>query len=153
MIRITKLTDYGIVLMSHLATAPERSFNAPELAAETKLPQPMVSKILKRLTKAGLLVSQRGVHGGYGLARAAEAISVTEIITALEGPIAVTECSDTAAGICSSEPFCPVSRNWRRINRAISEALSGITLAEMRHPQAGQGTLVALGSRHAASAH
>lgn len=152
MIRITKLTDYGIVLMSHLATSPERRFNAPELAHETRLPQPMVSKILKKLTRAGLLVSHRGVHGGYGLARPAADITVTEILTALEGPIALTECSDHLVGICSTEPFCPVSRNWRRINRAIAEALSGITLAEMRHTHTPPAELVTLGGQRAASA-
>lgn len=134
MIRITKLTDYGIVLMSQLALAPERLFNAPDLAAETRLPLPMVSKILKQLTRTGLLDSHRGVHGGYTLARPAPEISVVEIITALEGPIAMTECSSEAPGVCCTEPFCPVSRNWQRINLAIRDALTGITLAEMSAP-------------------
>ncbi len=151
MIRITKLTDYGIVLMSQLAAHPQRPFAAPELAAEAHLPLPMVSKILKRLTRAGLLASHRGVHGGYGLARPASEVSVVEILEALEGPIAMTECSDLAPGLCSTEPFCPVSRNWRRINKAISEALAGITLAEMGHSSAGPAQLVTLGGHRAAS--
>lgn len=145
MIRITRLTDYGIVLMSHLAAAPHRHFAAPDLAAEAHLPVPMVSKILKQLARAGLLDSHRGAHGGYALARPAEDISVVEIITALEGPIAVTECTEDAPGVCSAEPFCPVSSNWRRINRAIREALGSVTLAEMGRPATLK--LVTLGGR------
>lgn len=143
MIRITRLTDYGIVLMSQLAVAPERLFNAPELAAEARLPLPMVSKILKQLARAGLLDSHRGVHGGYALARPAEEISVVEVITALEGPIAMTECIEDAPGACEVELSCPVRSNWNRINRAIREALEGVTLAEMSQPASPK--LVALG--------
>jgi len=141
MIRITKQTDYGIVLLTHLATNPEHQYNAPELAAEARLPLPMVSKILKLLARENLLVSHRGVKGGYSLARQPEAISMAEIIAALEGPIALTECI-SVEGDCSHEPLCPVRSNWRRINQAVRAALAGITLAEMTHP--GQ-KLVTLG--------
>jgi FeS assembly SUF system regulator len=146
MIRITRLTDYGIVLLSHLASSPERYFNAPELAADARLPLPMVSKILKMLARSGLLSSHRGVHGGYALARPAADITVAEILTALEGPIAVTECiDDSAGGGCDQVAFCPVQGNWRRINLAIRDALAGITLAEMSRPVAPK--LVTLGGR------
>ncbi|HEY7213230.1 MAG TPA: SUF system Fe-S cluster assembly regulator [Thermoanaerobaculia bacterium] len=134
MIRITKQTDYGIVLLTHLAANPEHQYNAPELAAEARLPLPMVSKILKLLARESLLVSHRGVKGGYSLARQAEAISMAEIIGALEGPIAITECI-SVEGDCSHEPLCPVRSNWRRINQAVRTALAGITLAEMAHPK------------------
>ncbi|HEV8629360.1 MAG TPA: Rrf2 family transcriptional regulator, partial [Thermoanaerobaculia bacterium] len=90
MLRITKQTDYGIVLLSLMATEPERQFNAPELAAEAQLPLPTVSKILKLLARDGLLVSHRGVKGGYGLSRPPGAITVAAIIGSLEGPIAIT---------------------------------------------------------------
>ena len=133
MIRITKQTDYGIVLLTHLANHPERSFNAPELAAEAHLPLPMVSKILKLLTRDGLLVSHRGVKGGYGLARDAAEISMAAVIAALEGPIAITECIDTS-GDCSHEQLCPVRSNWHRINQALRGALEEITLEEMAQP-------------------
>ena len=99
MIRITKQTDYGIVLLTHLAAHPDRHFNAPELAAEARLPLPMVSKILKLLAREGLLASHRGVKGGYSLARPAEEISMAEIIAALEGPIAITECVSVEGGL------------------------------------------------------
>jgi FeS assembly SUF system regulator len=145
MIRMTKQADYGIVLMTRLANEPERLFSAPELADETQLPQPTVSKILKALARAELLDSHRGVHGGYALARAPEAINMAEIITALEGPIAITECIDDSPGECSQEPICPVRGNWQRINVAIRTALQQIRLSEMVHPIAPQ-TLVTLGS-------
>lgn len=145
MIRITKQTDYGIVLLTHLAADPERQYNAPELAAEARLPLPMVSKILKLLAREGLLGSHRGVKGGYSLARQPEAISMAEIIAALEGPIAITECI-SVEGDCSHEPLCPVRSNWRRINLAVRTALEGITLAEMTH--SGQ-KLVTLGGARA----
>jgi len=130
MIRITKQTDYGIVLLTHLATTPERQVNAPELAGETRLPLPMVSKILKLLVREGVLVSHRGVKGGYGLARLPEEISMAEVISALEGPIAITECIDENSG-CTHEPFCGVRGRWHRINTALRQALEGITLSEM----------------------
>src|SRR5215831_15995615 len=94
MIRITRLTDYGIVLLTHFARHPERlTRNAPELAAAAHLPLPTVSKILKILAREGLLVPHRGAKGGFSLAKPATDITVAEIISALEGPIALTECS------------------------------------------------------------
>lgn len=133
MIRITKQTDYGIVLLTHLAAHPVRTFNSPELAAETGLPLPMVSKTLKLLAREGLLASHRGVRGGYGLAEPATEITMTRVISALEGPIAITECIDTS-GECSHEQVCPTRSNWQRINHALKEALDRISLAEMAPP-------------------
>lgn len=151
MIRITKQTDYGIVLLTHLAGMPDRQVNAPELAGETRLPLPMVSKILKLLVREGILASHRGVKGGYSLARPAEEISMSEVITALEGPIAITECIDDHSG-CSHEPFCAVRGRWHRINLALREALAGITLAEMAQPQPQSQKLVTLGGGRLAGA-
>ncbi|MDH3253727.1 MAG: SUF system Fe-S cluster assembly regulator [Acidobacteriota bacterium] len=144
MIRMTKQADYGIVLLTHLARRSERQVNATELAEETQLPAPTVSKILKLLARAGLLSSNRGVKGGYSLARSADAVSVADIITALDGPIAITECIDEAPGECVQEPSCVVRGNWQRINEAIRGALEEITLAEMTQPI--HGSLVTLGS-------
>ncbi len=144
MIRMTKQADYGIVLLTHLAQDPERLFNASELAADTQLPPPTVSKILKLLARAGILSSLRGVKGGYTLARSAEQINVAQIISALDGPIAITECIDDTPGECTQEPFCAVRGNWQRINEAIRGALERITLAEMTHPMSSG--LVTLGS-------
>jgi len=150
MIRITKQTDYGIVLLTHLASHAERSFNAPELAAETGLPLPMVSKTLKLLAKEHLLSSHRGVKGGYSLAAPAEEITMAQVIAALEGPIAITECIDLS-GECSHERVCPTRNNWHRINRALKEALAQISLAEMAPPFRSEPRLVTLGRGLAAT--
>ena len=132
MIRITRQTDYGIVLLACFATSPKKSLrNARDLAAETGQPLPTVSKILKMLVRRGLLESQRGVNGGYRLAREASSISVADIITALEGPIAITECLDETADDCNYEANCPCRPNWERINVAIRSALGGIPLTDM----------------------
>ncbi len=144
MIRITKQTDYGIVLLTHLAAQSDRSLNAPELAAETQLPLPMVSKILKILVRDGMLASHRGVKGGYSLSRLPEEITMAEIIAALEGPIAITECIDVSSD-CAHERLCPVRSNWQRINDAVRGALEQITLAEMTGPLTPVQTLVTLG--------
>ena len=144
MLRMTKQADYAIVLLTRMAGAPESRFNATEIASATELPQPIVSKILKLLTRRDLLVSQRGVKGGYVLARAADQISIAQIIEAVEGPIGITECVDDAPGECSQEPICPVRSNWQRINEAVRKALGEITLDEMSQPLAP--ALVTLGS-------
>jgi len=130
-IRLSKLADYGIVIMTNLARQPGRQHNAPEIAAESHIPQPMVSKILKTLARAGLLTSHRGAKGGYGLARPAEAISVAEVISALDGPIALTACIEDGPGGCEIEALCPARVNWHRINDAIRSALDEISMAEM----------------------
>jgi FeS assembly SUF system regulator len=136
MIRMTKLTDYGIVLLTHMARHPERlTQNAPELAVLAHLPLPTVSKVLKIMAREGLLMPHRGAKGGFSLARPAESITVADVIEALEGPIALTECSAHAGSErCGIESMCPVTSNWRRINRAVLDALRGITLAEMAQP-------------------
>ena len=134
MIRITREADYGILLMTGLAQAEGQPRSAASLAQQRRLPLPMVSKILKALARAGLLTSQRGVQGGYSLARPATEISAADIIGALEGPIAITECSDEAHDGCSRQDHCEVSNHWPRINRAIHAALQSISLAEMSRP-------------------
>lgn len=133
MIRITRETDYGILLMTGLAQSQPRS--AAALAQQRQLPLPMVSKILKALTRAGLLHSQRGVQGGYSLARPAGEISAADIISALEGPLAITECSADAHEGCARQEHCEVSGHWPRINQAIYTALQSISLAEMSRPE------------------
>jgi FeS assembly SUF system regulator len=130
-IRLSKLADYGIVIMTAMARHPERQRNAPEIAAQSHIPQPMASKILKALARAGLLTSHRGAKGGYGLARPAGLISVAEVISALDGPIAVTACIEDGPRGCDIEALCPARANWHRINEAIRWALEEISMAEM----------------------
>ena len=133
MLRLSKLTDYGTVVMTYLAHEPARVRSATEVAAGVHLSLPTVSKLLKLLTQEGLVHSYRGVQGGYTLARAPERISVAEIVRALEGPIGFTECSMTP-GRCSQEASCSIRPNWQRINGAIQTALEAVSLAEMAQP-------------------
>jgi FeS assembly SUF system regulator len=141
MLRISRLTDYGIVLSTALAQAPaENVFAVSELADRSRIPAPTVAKVLKQLTRAGIVESLRGARGGYRLSRPAAAITVREVITALEGPIAVTECaSDTITGSCEHEGRCDVQGNWQRINAAIQSALDGIRLSDL-----AEGELISL---------
>lgn len=134
MIRLSRITDYGIVLMAHLAACPEGApHNAREVAAETRLPVPVVSKVLKALARAGLLASQRGAKGGYALARPPEQITVPEMVAALEGPIALTACAQHP-GSCPQEAGCHVREPWQRISRVVQTALARITLADLVSP-------------------
>jgi len=135
MIRITRQVDYGIVLLVRFAAGGGGEIlTARDLARDTRLPLPMVSKILKTLAREALLTSQRGVKGGYRLARGPDRITVAEVIRVLDGPIAITQCTDRGEGDCALERGCPVSWRWQKINGAIQDALVGITLAEMCRP-------------------
>ena len=133
MIRLAKLTDYGIVLMSYMARSPETTLHsARDLSQSTAIPLPTVSKLLKLLGQASLVQSQRGVRGGYTLIRAADRISVSDVVQALEGPVAMTECGETTEPTsCSIEHVCRVKPHWQTINVAIKTALEQLTLADM----------------------
>ena len=131
MIRMSKETDYGIILLAHLALGGRgMTHSAREVAGVTYLPVPMVSKVLKILTREGFLVSHRGVKGGYRLAQPPERVSVADVISAMEGPIAVTECTE-AEGECRHEPVCQLKPSWRKINQAVLVALDNITLSDL----------------------
>jgi FeS assembly SUF system regulator len=134
MIRLSRLADYGVVLMTHIAMSHEPLHTATAAAQATRVPEPTVGKILKALSRQGLLDSHRGSNGGYSLARAPQDIRVTEIITAVDGPIARTSCLDSESGACDMETFCPTRTNWQKINEAVSRALDGISLADMMGP-------------------
>lgn len=130
MLRVGKLTDYATVLMTCLAQAPDEILGSVELAARVRLEPPTVSKVLKALAAAGLVESFRGASGGYRLARAPGDITVADIVAAMEGPIAMTECS-AHRGACHHESHCDVQVNWRRISTAIETALRSVSLADM----------------------
>lgn len=134
MIRLSRLADYGVVLMTHIAVRGERLRTAHAAAMATRIPEPTVGKILKALARADLLQSQRGINGGYTLARTPEDINVTEIIAAVDGPIALTDCLDAQGAVCSMETFCPTRGNWRKINDTVREALERVSLADMMDP-------------------
>jgi FeS assembly SUF system regulator len=131
MIRLSKLADYGIVMMTHLAREGSRHTATHDIAAATHVPAAMASKILKLLARADLLVSRRGAHGGYELARSAHDITVAEVIEALDGPIAITSCVDHGPADCVIEQLCPARTNWQQINDAIRDALGGISVDQM----------------------
>jgi FeS assembly SUF system regulator len=132
MLRMNRLTDYGLVLLTHLAAGPvDQLYNARELSESVHLPLPMVSKILKVLTREGFLVSQRGARGGYSLAGRPEDVTVVAVIDALEGPIALTECG---AGSCMHGSSCRVRAPWQRINHAVRRSLEGVRLVDLITP-------------------
>ena len=133
MIRLAKLTDYGIVLMSHMARSPETALHsARDLSEHTAIPLPTVSKLLKLLSQGNLVQSQRGVRGGYSLIKAPANISISEVVQALEGPVAMTECGEKLEPTaCSIEHVCRVKPHWQTINLAIKTALQQLTLADM----------------------
>jgi len=152
-LRITKQSDYGILLMTLFAARPESgSHSARDLADETGLPLPMVGKILKLLVRDGLLSSQRGAKGGYRLSRPPAAITVEDIVRSLEGPIAITECSETGPGGCRFTGACALQPNWMRINSALRRALQGITLLDMMPADARADGAACAGMTRAASA-
>lgn len=130
MLRITRLTDYATVVLAALATAPGRVQTAPALAEQTRIAAPTVSKLLKQLQRAGLVISTRGLHGGYQLARPAAQISAAAILDALEGPVALTDCA-AGRGHCEIERTCGVSHVWQRLNLAIRRSLHAVSLAEL----------------------
>jgi FeS assembly SUF system regulator len=134
MLRIAKLTDYATVLMVRLAREPGRCFSASQLADELRVPLPTVAKLLKRLLQAQLLTSVRGAVGGYTLAHAPHAISVADVVQAIEGPVALTECA-LGKGNCALENDCATRANWRLISRAVRVALEAVSLADMALPR------------------
>jgi FeS assembly SUF system regulator len=140
MLRISKLTDYGTVVMVSLAKRVPELSSARDIAGLTHLALPTVSKLLKRLTAAGLLGSVRGVSGGYRLQRPAEQISVAQIIYALDEQRGLTECSLTPDA-CAHHHVCHVQDNWRSISAAIESALESVSLAELAKPVLPEASL------------
>jgi len=133
MLRLSKLTDYATVILSYMAKDKARVHGALEIAEATGIAQPTASKILKILVKARVLASTRGAKGGYALAREPEKITVASVISALEGPIALTECTVSHKG-CDQATGCRIQGNWHIINQKISQALESVTLADMILP-------------------
>jgi len=131
MFKLNRLTDYGVVVLTQMARNPDDLRTAPQIAQDTGVPLPTVAKLLNALAHERLITSHRGAAGGYTLNHPAEAISVAEIVQALEGPIALTACVDGASGGCDVESLCPMRGNWDKVNKAIYGALSQVSLADM----------------------
>jgi len=153
MFRLSKVTDYGIRILAHLARdARGATHNAREVARELGLPLPMVSKVMKSLTRAGVLASHRGAKGGFRLTRPPEHLTVASMIAALEGPVALTECQ-LAESLCSHEGTCSVQQPWSVINLAVQNTLATITLADLIHPGFPQSSsMLSLAVRESGSA-
>jgi FeS assembly SUF system regulator len=141
MLRLSKLTDYAVVVLIRLSETERAGCSvgctdaiqtSPGIAAVTGVPEPTVAKVLKALAGANLVVSQRGARGGYRLARPIGEIAVADVITAIDGPIALTACVDGGAGGCDVQNLCAVRGRWDLVNEAIRTALTDITLADMR---------------------
>ena len=134
MFRLSKMADYGILMLVYVAGSEAGSLHtARDLAAHSKLPVTTVSKVVKKLVREGFLMSKRGMRGGYTLARPATAIGMVEVITALEGPVALTACAahQSREATCDIERTCPARQPWQRLNALLVGALANITLADM----------------------
>jgi FeS assembly SUF system regulator len=130
MLRLSKLTDYGTVLLAHLAANETAVCSAAEVATTTGIALPTVSKLLKSLARSGLVISTRGSSGGYQLSRAANDISAADVIDAIEGPVSITECSSSDSK-CEHEGSCSVGGAWKNINIAIRNALEDVSLSDL----------------------
>ena len=133
MFKINRLTDYSTVVMSYLAVEPKKVHNAKDITLHTHINQPTVSKILKMLAKAKLLISHRGINGGYQLAKFPENISISEVVIAIEGMEGLTECSMNHSN-CNIQNVCHIRSNWRHISDIIQQMLQNITLADLAKP-------------------
>jgi FeS assembly SUF system regulator len=132
MLRLSNLADYGVVVMTAAARAAAdgRLVSAAQVAGATGIPAPTVAKLMGQLGRAGLLASQRGVAGGFALARAPDAISLADIVEAIDGPIALTHCG-TMDHECQLSGQCAVRPHWAPVNRAVKAALADVSLAEL----------------------
>ncbi len=135
MLRLSKLTDYAVVVLLRLSTTPDSCDGvqtSPGIATATGVPEPTVAKVLKALSAANLVVSHRGARGGYRLFRPLEEVAIADVIEAIDGPIALTACVDGSPAPCEVQRLCAAKGRWDLVNDAIREALGRITLADMR---------------------
>ena len=147
MFRLSKGTDYGIRILAHLARdGVGTTHNAREVAEELHLPVPMVSKVMKALARAGVLESHRGSRGGFSLTRNPEELNVADMIAALEGPVALTECQ-VGPFLCQHEGSCKVQEPWSVINRSVQNTLAMITLSDLINPRFPETNLLVSESR------
>jgi len=130
LLRISRMADYAVIATSYMAKHPEANLSASDIAEATGVPLPSISKILKKLAKAEILQSKRGVAGGYKLSRSPKSITIADLISSVEGPIVMADCLDHNRG-CSLESFCTVKIPWQRVSNIIEEALTELSLADI----------------------
>lgn len=140
MLRISKMTDYGVVVLNKMVDAGAVRLSTEDLLQATQLPMPTIRKVMKTLSDAGLVIAQRGAKGGYRLARAASQIRVLDIVQAFEGPISLTECSSDDAQ-CEIIDSCSLSTSWNGINQLLVQMLSSVSLQDLRRPDRQQQLL------------
>ncbi len=132
MIRLSRLTDYAVVIVAQMATDLKRRHTVPSLSEETGVPEPTVSKIMKKLSKTDMVISYRGVQGGYALTKPASEISMNELITTMDGPILIVDCvGGRKSKDCAAQKKCPIRGNWDEVNNALVNALESIKLSDM----------------------
>jgi Rrf2 family protein len=129
MLKLTKKADYGLIALRHLATS-RRSISAKDISAAYRIPLPLLSKVLQRLARAGLLVSEQGTNGGYRLARDPSEITALEVIRTIDGPIILTHCF-TEHAECDQSDLCPVREPLRKVHEGILRLLSSISILDM----------------------
>ena len=150
--RLSNLADYAVVLMSAAARhCGGVRTSAATLAEETGLPQATAHKLVHLLVRAGLLKSLRGAGGGVKLARPAAAISVADIVEAVEGPIALTACVDDSRHDCALEGSCRVQPHWGAVNSAVRAALAAVRLADLIKPSPHLGRGLGEGAERSAA--
>lgn len=129
MIKISKLADYALQIMQVLMTA-EHCLSAAKCAEKTKISVSTVSKVLKILTDAGIVISEQGAKGGYQLSRLPQMITLAQLVTAVDGPLALTECSKSTYH-CPQDHVCGHQRNWQTISQIIFNVLDQVSLKDM----------------------
>ena len=134
MLRISKLTDYGVLVLNELADAGAVQLSSEEIAAKTGLSMPTVRKVMKALVDSGLVLAQRGARGGYRLSRAAAQIRILDVVQAFEGPVALTECSSDE-DLCDITASCSLSSSWGGVNQLLIKVLTRVTLQDIRNPE------------------
>lgn len=131
MIKLSKLTDYAVVVLGRMAEEGGELQTASGLAVKTALPEPTVAKVLKLLAKGNLIASTRGVNGGYKLSQSPAEISMASVILAMEGPVMLTACVEGGEGCCSHSTSCSMKGKWNPVNTAMRQALENVSLAQM----------------------
>lgn len=134
MLRISKLTDYGVLVLNELAGAGAVQLSSEEIAAKTGLSMPTIRKVMKALADSGLVLAQRGARGGYRLSRAASQIRILDVVQAFEGPVALTECSSDE-DLCDITASCSLSSSWGGVNQLLVKVLTRVTLQDIRNPE------------------
>ena len=133
MLRITKMTDYAVLILANLALHDNKLLTAKEIASETHISLPTTQKILKKLNRKNLVISKQGASGGYSLDPETKKLSVATLLEKLDGDLSITQCSSTDDQ-CEVEDFCNIGNAWQMINQRVQWALNDITLGDLIHP-------------------